>query len=462
MSLITDNDQTEFARYIQHQVNDLPDYWEEPRLKDVSFGSRNMDKPVGNTEFPFGQLLTHLGLCCNATAVRRNAFFIQGDGGFGKTTLLRQLLVRSFLAKTPAVLISQIDGGILDRFGDLAKRQANRQEVIDLVKNLCETRLDLPPLVLNDAIQNRRLLLLFDGLNEISRQDNGVARLEGVWYVIAVFTGQIIVASRHIPASFLDRRRDAPHLRFIGIAPFGSSQICRYIQRAFPSKSEVILQVVAKQGLAEMATSPFLLEVMARLVAAGIQDLPGSRALLLEKAAENCREKYRETHTIALPDKGRYFKLLGYAALATLQDRETRQVTKAKIEAYATSCQGLNLSETEASSEANDLLNSYFFRHDGIAEGKETPMPTAIDIVTHQHEWLVSMACARGLANSSIPLWSFDYRFSLPSLPADWLAFRLKTSTPEERLFVLKEFCHECIQNEASCHILDALSANFG
>ncbi|MEM9775146.1 MAG: NACHT domain-containing protein [Chloroflexota bacterium] len=212
-------------------------------------------------------------------AKNHNRLFILGKPGAGKTTFLKYLTMQAARDDIPLIPI----------FVNLNDFQHQVIDLLDFIKQQFEA-CDFPneDVFVIQLFKNGKGLILFDGLDEVSKEDNQRNQItRQIKKFITRYDKNHIAISCRIAAS---------EYNFIGfdyveMADFTDKQVRTFVERWFSESHQKIdgflneLERSSNEGIKEMTTSPLLLTLLC-IQYDGSMALPPSRSEIYEEALE--------------------------------------------------------------------------------------------------------------------------------------------------------------------------------
>ncbi|MHC5934350.1 NACHT domain-containing protein [Nostoc sp.] len=223
-------------------------------------------------------------------ANQQQYLMVLGAPGAGKSTFLRKIGLEALKGKT-----GELQHECIPVFIELklfTESEINIEEVIRQAFRLCQ--LPFSEEFTTKALQQGKLLILLDGLDEVSTGNTDLAISQIQSFVEQYKDNRFIVSCR--TAAYRSQFRN---LREIAIADFDDAQIQQFIQNWFSSEvdrqagtADKCWELIKNQeSTKELARTPVLLTFLC-LVYDESQDLPKNRATLYSKALDILLEKW--------------------------------------------------------------------------------------------------------------------------------------------------------------------------
>ena len=303
------------------------------------------------------------------TVAAHAAFVVLGDPGAGKSTLLRALALAAAEDEPARMGLPERDGSWLPLLVSCAAYGVALTEVgdepLDVALACVAEQYESPGLaeIARAAIATGRVLLLFDGLDEIldGTQRSAVTRaIDGVLRTILPAGNRAVVSSRiaGYSANALPSVRTTVTLR-----DFDDAQMAMFLQRwcvAFERfargelpeavadgerlAAQLASEIASNAGARRLAGNPLLLTIMALIHRQGVR-LPERRVELYDIAARTLVESWNRARSLSgtalktLPDPRLVIGLLGELALwmqqhAAAGTAQAEQLLPVLAEAY--------------------------------------------------------------------------------------------------------------------------------
>ncbi|GAB4380117.1 MAG: hypothetical protein Kow00121_35710 [Elainellaceae cyanobacterium] len=307
---------------------------------------------------------------------------VLGKPGTGKTTFLQHLAIRcnqgSFAANRVPIFVNLRD--FADEF-----RAADEVSLLSYIFEEFRTSGISDLAVLETLLQEGRVLLLLDGLDEVLAQDcravvNEIRRLS------EKYQKNLFVVTCRTAAKTLNLRRFTD----VEMAPFGQDQIVEFAQKWFTALKkttyqagqEQAVQFVQQLGLSEnipfrrLAVTPLFLH-LACWVFHHQGKFPSKRAEFYKQCLDLLLSKWDETkgierdemyHGFLLPQK---LKLLSQVATVTFEQGNyffERQAVEQQIGDYIRSLPNAAIEPEELQLDSEEILKAIELQHGLLAE----------------------------------------------------------------------------------------------
>ena len=262
---------------------------------------------------------------------RSHRWVILGDPGSGKTTLLRHLalsLAREVDPKWTPIFVS------LPRF-----LQTRAENFFDAIDHEFHAALELPRNALETTLQSRvrkgRLLVLFDGLDEVPQDQRDQAKSFLKAFGDRWPQSPIIVTSRPIGMERLSGK-----YRNLRLLPFEREQKVQFLASWFGlgesqdwSAAEIaVQQIEAMPTLTDLASNPLYLTLMAMLLEnEGERGLPERRTRLYDRIFDFLLDGKQRRPQSPIPRRAAVHETLRHLAEGMTRDNVDRE-SVAKLE----------------------------------------------------------------------------------------------------------------------------------
>lgn len=235
-----------------------------------------VDEAVTDVSFPFDRLVETL----RVERKRPMTWYIQGPGGYGKTSLIRELSYQ--LAVSPETTVPCV----VDRYA-LARIPLDDSSNLKTVADLLEfvKHPEMEPSDWRDAVGSQKCVLLLDALNELE----ALFEERPFWPLIqhAVWGSHpfvVVVTSRSESDDDLERTAGR-HVERLLLEEFSVADVREYIG-ANGLEPESALKRIHSSGIERAASHPLMLSLMVEFLKETASEpdspLPKSRAQLIE------------------------------------------------------------------------------------------------------------------------------------------------------------------------------------
>ncbi|MDZ8221879.1 NACHT C-terminal helical domain 2-containing protein [Nostoc sp. ChiVER01] len=305
-------------------------------------------------------------------ANQQQYLMVLGAPGAGKSTFLRKIGLEALKGKSGELQYECIP--VFIELKLFTESNINIEEVIREAFRLCQ--LPFSEEFTNKALQQGKLLILLDGLDEVSTGNTDLAIRKIQTFVEQYKENRFIISCR--TAAYKSQFRN---LIEIAIADFDDAQIQQFIQNWFTSEVDRQAGTADKcwnliknqESTKELAKTPLLLTFLC-LVYDASQDLPKNRATLYSKALDILLEKWAAGKRIQTDP---IYRQLGI---------DLERIMLAEIAYHSFKSQQLFLSHQELVSQIKEFL------HNNDNAPKDLDAEAVLDAIAIQQGILVERA----------------------------------------------------------------------
>jgi predicted NACHT family NTPase len=250
-------------------------------------------------------------------AVRQHRrLMVLGKPGAGKTTFLKYLAMQCITGGFAADAVP-----MFVTLKDFAEAPKSPNLVDYLAQKIPDNQVEL-------LLQNGRLLVLLDGLDEVREEDTKRVIREMRDFADRFEQSQVVITCRIAAKEYVFER-----FTEVEVADFAGKQIATFAENWFRAKNDLpkaksfMTRLQQNKPIQELASSPLLLTLLCLVFGEG-NDFPSNRADLYEEGVKILLKKWDAKRNIQRDelykklDVQRREDLLSYVALKTFQQKE--------------------------------------------------------------------------------------------------------------------------------------------